>query len=471
MVWSIFKRKTQAQKAAEKWEQHAAEVGGADVLFRQLGKDLNEEARVKAVAIAKSQYEQQPLGGWIEKTGRKVDRTGFFENMYNLLFRPGQFDLFVFLALLSALLHSMLIGSWVYDYLSESGDPALMVSTGMESFTANDTATRLATMYVAGHALCIAVLLHVWVAGEVTPLVPPYGLFMVIATVVGGPTCALCVSAHCEEVARHTASVALRHHERQASLADSMQWVYLVGLAVVASATALAFGTPALNPAVVGFSPLNLAAFYAWPLEVAASADWLTRLSASLVVDWVGVFLFGVVHAVYSQRGDVEGEGPPPGLLGASDGYDLLMRWGILLLGAFPNPCERSPPRRHATRTSPPVARCRPRPPAARPRPPAAHAHPPPFLARRRGACLVPSARHAAQGARAAHARLRRHAPGQPRPARDECVEGARARGQPPHLRRVGDPPPGLDARGRYEQAPPPRPRRRVASSGVAAGM
>jgi len=132
--------------------------------------------------------------------------------------------------------------------------------------------------------------------------------------------------------------VALRHHERQASLADSMPWVYRVGLAVVASATALAFGTPALNPAVVGFSPLNLAAFYAWPLEVAASADWLTRLSASLVVDWVGVFLFGVVHAVYSQRGDVEGEGPPPGLLGASDGYDLLMRWGILLLGAFPNP-------------------------------------------------------------------------------------------------------------------------------------
>ncbi len=336
--WNPFSWRTAVQRKALEWEERAAEVGGADGLFRQLGTDLNEEARVKAMAIARSQYEQQPVGGWIEKTGRKIDRTGVFEGLFNLFFRPGQFDLFVLLALVSALAHVMLLGSWVLEGLSEGMYMDDLYMAAKDSVAANDTTIRLATMFLAGHALLLVVVLHVLIAGEVTPLTPLYSLLMLVAVVVGGPTCALALSAHCEELARHKAAVALRHHERQAYLADSMQWVYLVALALIAAATTAAFGAPSLDPTFVGFDLGSFLYFYLWPLDLAYSSTWLTRFSAIFVADWAGVLLFGLLHALYSQAGDVEGEAPPPSLLGAAEGYDLLVRIVLILVGAFPNP-------------------------------------------------------------------------------------------------------------------------------------
>jgi len=336
--WKLFGGKSQVTKAAEQWEAHAAEVAGTESIFHRLGKDLNEEARVKAVALARSQYDQQPTGGWIEKTGRKIDRTGFLEALFNLFFKPGQFDLFVLLALVSALLHMTLFGSWCYENLTNEATLEEIPALGWAATFANDVAVRLTTMFLAGHVLFLAAILHVFVAGEVIPLTPSYCLLMLVSVVIGGPTCAFAVSAHCEERARHKAVVALRHHERQSALADSMQWVYLIALAVVASVTTAAFGEPSLNPALVGFDVQHLVYFLVWPLDLVLRGSWLTQFHMIFVVDWVGIFIFGILHAVYSQAGDVEGEAPPPGLLGAPEGYDLFLRCVIVLVGAFPNP-------------------------------------------------------------------------------------------------------------------------------------
>ena len=67
--WGPF-WKSAVQRKAEEWEQRAAESGAVDGLFRRLGTDLNEEARVKAMAIARSQYDKQPEGGW--RSGRPI---------------------------------------------------------------------------------------------------------------------------------------------------------------------------------------------------------------------------------------------------------------------------------------------------------------------------------------------------------------------------------------------------------------
>lgn len=335
--WPFWK--SAVQRKAEEWEQRAAESGAVDGLFRRLGTDLNEEARVKAMAIARSQYDKQPEGGWISKTGRKHVE-GFFEALFNL-FVPGQVNLFMQLALLSSLAHVTLLGSWVLSELTEGTSEGTYVNdlydAAMSTATASDTSIRLGTMYLAGHVLVLVVVLHVLLAGEVTPLTPLYSLLMLVAVVVGGPACALALSAHCEELARHKAAVAMHHQERQALLADGMQWVYLVALALIAAATTAALGLPSLDP-TDGLDLVAFLTFYLWPLGLIFTSGWLSRLSAIFVVDWVGLFFFGLLHAFYSQSADNEGEAPPPPLLGVAPGYDLHVRLAFLCAFAFPNP-------------------------------------------------------------------------------------------------------------------------------------
>jgi hypothetical protein len=134
--WPFWK--SAVQRKAEEWEQRAAESGAVDGLFRRLGTDLNEEARVKAMAIARSQYDKQPEGGWISKTGRKHVE-GFFEALFNL-FVPGQVNLFMQLALLSSLAHVTLLGSWVLSELTEGTSEGTYVNDLFDAAMSTATA-------------------------------------------------------------------------------------------------------------------------------------------------------------------------------------------------------------------------------------------------------------------------------------------------------------------------------------------
>lgn len=332
-------------KAAEKWETQIVSADYvSESLFRDLGKDLTEEARVKAIALARSQYDQQSVGGWIEKTGRKYDRTGFCD-AFGALFKPGAFDLYVVLAIAAALAHMSLLGDFVF--VESGGGLTGMLSSAYYAVTVNDTAARLATMYVAGHLLWLLAVSHVLIAGEMRPHAGIYAALMVVCVVVGGPACALALSTHCVEHARSkTAGVAagellsIRWAERRAFYSDCMQWVYLIGFAAVVALTTAAFGAPALDPRLVGIDLGAIARFYAWPLELIedvslpSDLQWLAPATLICALDWLAIFGYGLALAVSAQLD----EDATTGLLGVPARFDMLLRVAIILLLAFPNP-------------------------------------------------------------------------------------------------------------------------------------
>uniref|UniRef100_A0A7S2GRW1 Uncharacterized protein n=1 Tax=Haptolina brevifila TaxID=156173 RepID=A0A7S2GRW1_9EUKA len=340
MGFLCFKTPTQVQKQRDAIENFMKGDDAKTSIFRNLGSNLSEEARVRAAAIEK---QQQAMGGFLTQQGRVRDSTidTALKSLYDMISMPGHFDGFVALAVLSIFLHLILIASWVLtDYGRGGVDGMLARSLGV--LTLNDTTTRLATMYVAGHVLLLAIVIHACVGSEVRHYTPLYSPLMLVCTVIGGPACAMAVNAHCEEQARlkvqkridlgdiPTAEV----EEQRGAVADCMQWIYLCVLAVVAFASLSAFGTAALDPRDGDIDQQALIFYYAWPYDLLRSStrEWLTPLTALIIADWVGVWLFSMLNAAADHR-----HGSMP-LLGISESFDLFLRLLFVLITALPSP-------------------------------------------------------------------------------------------------------------------------------------
>jgi len=309
-------------------------------IFRNLGSNLSEEAKVRALAIEKS---QRVTGGWGTQQGRIRESTleSAMKSLYEMISEPGHLDGYVVLAAISIFVHVMLLASWVlvdYDGVDQ------LVARSVGALTATDTAARLATMFTCGHVLWLVVVFHTCIGSEVAQYTPLYGPLMLVCLVIGGPACALAVNAHCEEQARLKVQKRINVgdyvpnsevEERRGAIADCMQWLYLMVVALMAFGTLTAFGSPSLDPRHAHEPDSSaLLEYYAWPYDLARASTlvWLTPLTAALAADWVGILLFGMLIAIADAR-----KGGPP-FWGISERFDGLVRVLFLVLFACPTP-------------------------------------------------------------------------------------------------------------------------------------
>jgi hypothetical protein len=341
MAWLFRKKQNRVGKAVEVFEVATS----TPQLFRSLGKDLDEEALLKASATR-----SEDTGGWATKEGRIHDNllTRTTKGVVELLNEPGHVDGYLKLALASFAVHAGLLLLWTIVN-SSNGIPTdwnslvIVYNEAVDAALLNDSTTRFAVMFAAGHLITAVVALNACLQGEVWIFTPLYIPLMAVCVVAGGPACALAVSAHCEEQSRLKLSVMVhskddfvserKADERRASRATAMQWVYLVLLAAVVSCSASGFGAASLysNDAVHA-TPTLL--YVLWPLNLLApgTSEAMSSVVIMLLADWVGVLGLGVLFA--TTHAAQEG----PTFLAVAVENDLTARLAVIFLGAFPSP-------------------------------------------------------------------------------------------------------------------------------------
>ena len=197
MAWFIGKKKSNVVKNRVGIFEAAT---GSETLFANLARDDFEERAVKEAAAAK----ERATGGWLAQQGRVhdnvIDRSK--DNVVELFTAPGHFDRYLMLALATAILHTILLASWLLMAFSTGEDAATVMERSLEAATMSDTSTRLYTMYMCGHALWLAKLIHGCIGSKVQKFTPFHLPLMLVCVVIGGPTCAIAVSAHCEHAMR-----------------------------------------------------------------------------------------------------------------------------------------------------------------------------------------------------------------------------------------------------------------------------
>ena len=310
----LFSKKSKVQEAKRTIEEKSLADGTADAVFQSLGRDLTEEARIKAAALARHQYELQPVGGWVDNHGRK-EESSWMDNLLEVFTNQGRFDGYLILAAVSVFFHLILLSSWVFLETSQGGVVGL-VDRSVEVIGASETTVRLTTMFLCGHVVWLGVVYAVCAGGEVRWQL--YAPLMVMCLILGGPACAFAVSAHCEEYGKvkalNTLEMALSTHkyvppdeleEKRRELADVMQWVYLLLLATCLAASLSALGFPDLNPVGGAFEVDSFGLYVFWPVGLALSdlGSWITPLTGLMILDWVAVFGFGLLLA--SRKGAI----------------------------------------------------------------------------------------------------------------------------------------------------------------------
>ena len=192
----------------------------------------------------------------------------------------------------------------------------------------------------------LAKLIHGCIGSKVQKFTPFHLPLMLVCVVIGGPTCAIAVSAHCEEHARLKAELlnTKQHHylpkdelvETKAEISDAMQWIWLLVLAVTVAGSASAYGSSSLmaDPTDGSRDTTAVLLYIFWPIDLArvATLTWLTPLTGALIVDWFGVLLVSLLIA--SADGSQEGGG----LLGVAKDLDVMMRCGLVFACSFPTP-------------------------------------------------------------------------------------------------------------------------------------
>ena len=340
MAWLIGKKKSNVKNRVDIFEA----ASGSETLFANLARDDFEERAVKEAAAAK----ERATGGWLAQQGRVhdnvIDRS--YIGLVELFTAPGHLDGYLILALATAILHLILLASWLLVASSACGNAAALIERSLEAATMSDTSTRLSTMYTCGHVLWFGKLIHVCVGSEVQKFTPFYLPLMLLCVLIGGPACAMAVSAHCEEHARLKAELlnTKQHYyfpkdelvETKAEISDAMQWIWLLVLAATVAGSASAFGSSSLmpDPTDGSYDASAILLFIFWPVDLArlATLTWLTPLTGIMVVDWLGILLVGLLIA--AADGSQEG----PGLLGVSKELDVILRCGLVLVCTFPTP-------------------------------------------------------------------------------------------------------------------------------------